>query len=512
MQAEVPVLSLISAGLSLVPLVFYLRASNIAAVAIGCWLCITNIIYALDALVWALDANIWASVWCDISTSFITGSHIALPAACLCICIHLERLASFCHISTAVAKRRRILIESLICFGLPVVYVALHLVVQPRRYDLYEGFGCRPATYPAIVAIFLVWIPPLVLAFGTIIFAGIAWRHFLVHGVYFSRNGARSSVTSLTCNMYIRLVGMAILEVALSITMMAVAMWYMLSPGLATMSDMSRNLDEVLIWGSDVMTGRIRMVLIVEWAGVVIQSFVFFGLFACRKDVVDQTWEAIDSCRRHFRRRRKVINLGEGRSFNVSTDTSAPVLPVAILDFTVAEKSSSTDGGQGLSTDKVLPPIPPRPPPLDLADMGEMIDNVAMMDPTLLPLDSPSGRSAIASSHNSLESNFDPRQLVLPPGEWPRPPSVIPVRFSRRSSSMGLDPVWAKRPFSGSTRSILVQSQVLVTPLPAALPRRGPQQSYSKIAQTTRVSMYGGGQGDLINGYTKFTPSSTTFI
>ena len=90
--------------------------------------------------------------------------------------------------STSVAKRRRILFEWLMCFGLPTVYAALRacllqipsslfiheplidLIVQPRRFDVYANFGCRPATYPSLVALFLVWIPPLALSFATLIF------------------------------------------------------------------------------------------------------------------------------------------------------------------------------------------------------------------------------------------------------------------------------------------------------------------------------------------------------
>ena len=209
MYPEIPVLSFISAALTLVPLIWYLRARNIAAVAIGIWLSVTNLTYAVDALVWGEDTDIKAEVWCDIgklfhplppilteglskATVFITGSRIALPAACLSICIHLERLASFSsQTSTSQAKRRRIIFECLMCFGMPVVYILLRafslnlcvlllkytaylldLVVQPRRFNLFYGFGCRPATYPTVATIFLVMIPPLLLTVATIVYAG----------------------------------------------------------------------------------------------------------------------------------------------------------------------------------------------------------------------------------------------------------------------------------------------------------------------------------------------------
>ncbi|KIK94948.1 hypothetical protein PAXRUDRAFT_780740 [Paxillus rubicundulus Ve08.2h10] len=451
MQAEIPVLSLVSAGLVLTPLVWYLRAHNIAAVAIGAWLSVTNIIYAVDALIWAGDPDFKAPLWCDICRFllFITGSRIALPAACLCICIHLERLASFCQISTPAVTRRRISFECLMCFGLPVVYIVLHLIVQPRRFDLFDGFGCRPATYPAVATIFLVWIPPFLLAVATTLYAVTAWRHFLVHGVQFSRDGTRS----LARNMYIRLIGMALLELGLSIALTTVTMWYTLSPGLAPLADMPRHLNQVLMWGPDAMTGTIETVLMVEWIGVVVQSAVFFGLFACRTGVLHQAWHIVRPFRELFRNRHGDAFLGQGIAIRSSTSTSARVLPITTLDFTAATNTSSTESRHGHSIEKSLPstPNPPRPPSL----AGEALEGaeIFVIDLALLPLESPSRSPAAASSHNSVESNFDPRQLVLPSYEWPQPPSSIPVRPPRRSSSMGYVPKQGGRfevPFTGS--------------------------------------------------------------
>lgn len=66
MHPEIPVLCFVSVTLSLAPLFWYLRARNIAALAIGIWLSITNLTYAVNALAWAENADIKASVWCDI--------------------------------------------------------------------------------------------------------------------------------------------------------------------------------------------------------------------------------------------------------------------------------------------------------------------------------------------------------------------------------------------------------------------------------------------------------------
>ena len=121
----------------------------------------------------------------------------------------------------------------------------------------------------------------------------MAWRHFLVHGVQFY--GKRGSISSLTRNLYLRLVGMALLEAVLSAVVVAVVMWGVLSPGLAPTGKMPRNLNEVLAWGPEAIPSNVRTVLEIEWSVTVVQSAVFFGLFACRMEVVREGWELIRS-------------------------------------------------------------------------------------------------------------------------------------------------------------------------------------------------------------------------
>ncbi|KAI5993240.1 pheromone A receptor-domain-containing protein [Pisolithus albus] len=442
LQASLSAFSFLLATLVLTPLTCYFRASNIAAVAVGGWLSVVNVIYAVDALIWAGDADIKAPLWCDISSSFITASHFALPAACLCICIHLERLASFSHTSVFVTKRPRILFEYTTCFVLPMVYTAIHLIVQPRRFDLYEGFGCRPATFPSVASIFLVWVPPMILSIGAVGYAATAAWHFLVQGVHFSRDNGRPSASSLTCNMYVRLVGMAVVQVLFSIVTAALGMWYTLSSGVLPFSKMSRNFDEVLIWDSNAITPTVRAVLLVEWIGVMVQSALFFGLFALRKDFIEkgvgQMRAMPDTVKSWLLRAPGRGRTGSGSLMDSAVRTPSPILPVTILDSAVDVDKSSNESRRGPSIvpEELSSPEstlrPTRPPSLDLGrwdgDVAVVVvDSSELLDPTLLPLESPSGFSTIPSSHNSLDSGFDPHRVVLPLEDWPKPPVTIPV-------------------------------------------------------------------------------------
>jgi pheromone a factor receptor len=70
MQTEIPVLSFISAVLVLFPLPWYCRAGNIAAMSIGMWLFVVNVINAIDALQWTGAYQIPFLFWCDLSECF----------------------------------------------------------------------------------------------------------------------------------------------------------------------------------------------------------------------------------------------------------------------------------------------------------------------------------------------------------------------------------------------------------------------------------------------------------
>jgi hypothetical protein len=314
-------------------------------------------------------------------------------------------------------------------------------------------------------------VPPLLLTVATIVCAGtfcplnsetlhpystagVAWRHFLVHGVQFYEK--RNSISSLTRNLYLRLVGMALLEAVFSAVLVAIVMWVALSPGLTPIGNMSRDLSEVLIWGPEAITDTVRTELEIEWSVTVVQSVLFFGLFACRIEVVHEGRELVRSFLQLLRRPHPSAMLGRdtsersstryaesliGPTFtNMSASISVPTLPITEVDLSLVIQSASMLTPYGQSLDKSLPstPGPSRPPSL-VEDAPEDVV-ISAVAPAMIPLESPSRASAIASSHNSLESNFDPSWFVLPLDAWPRTPTSIPARLPRRSLDVEYNP------------------------------------------------------------------------
>lgn len=70
MHPEFAPIAFLAAFLLAIPLIWHWRSGNIAILSIVAWLFVTDMIYAVDAIVWAGNVDIRAPVWC-ISTKLI---------------------------------------------------------------------------------------------------------------------------------------------------------------------------------------------------------------------------------------------------------------------------------------------------------------------------------------------------------------------------------------------------------------------------------------------------------
>ncbi|KAF7326987.1 Pheromone B beta 1 receptor [Mycena sanguinolenta] len=225
MHPEFAPIAFISAFSLFLALPWHWRARNVATLSIIAWLFVTNIIYAVDAIIWSDSVAIVGLTWCDITVKLIIGGNFALPAACLCVCLHLEQVSSVRTVQvTAMDKRRRQIFEACMCFGLPMIFMALHYVVQGHRFDIIEDYGCRPSTYYSIPGIFIVWVPPLVMATASLILAGLALRHFIRRRITFAAH-LSANHSALTTSRYLRLLLMSVLQMIWSIAITIFTLW-----------------------------------------------------------------------------------------------------------------------------------------------------------------------------------------------------------------------------------------------------------------------------------------------
>ncbi|KAG8857217.1 hypothetical protein FRB96_005892 [Tulasnella sp. 330] len=213
MRIQLPIMSFLVLPLLLLPLHAQWRTRNIPTITIVVALFFTNLTRGVNTIVWAGSVVPKLRVWCDITTKFIIGVQVAIPAASLCITKHLESIASLRQtIETAQDKRRRKIFEICMCGVLPCIIMALHYVVQGHRFDIAEDFGCIATVYISWPAILIVYIPPLALGFASFIYATLAFYWFIKRRDQFTQH-LRSNSTGLSTSRYARLMALAVTQV-----------------------------------------------------------------------------------------------------------------------------------------------------------------------------------------------------------------------------------------------------------------------------------------------------------
>nr|QQL12042.1 mating-type protein ste3.3 [Hypsizygus marmoreus] len=309
-HVELPIGAFVSALLVLIPLPWHWRARNVPTLSIIAWLFISNVIFGVNSVVWAGNVRIVAPVWCDIVTKFQIGSTMSLPACCLCLCIHLERIASVRYVQTTHGqKRRRMLFDLALCWGLPLIYMALHYIVQGHRYDIVEDFGCRPAVYTSVQSILILWALPLLVVFLTMILASISLVHFFRRRLAFARH-LRDSNSALTTSRYFRLMAMAIVQMFWGLVVMSIHVWFTCRNGLRPWTgwtDVHSNFSRVGVFPSRLIPPDILRWTHFTWWTVPISSIFFFAFFSFGDDAVKEYKACFQWITPLFRRKNETI-------------------------------------------------------------------------------------------------------------------------------------------------------------------------------------------------------------
>ncbi|KAJ6451996.1 pheromone receptor Rcb2 B43 [Mycena vitilis] len=346
MRPEFAPIAFISAFSLLLPLPWHWRARNVATLSIMLWLFVTNMIYAIDALIWAGNVNIVATVWCDITTKLIVGSNFALPAACLCICMHLEQVASVRMARTTAAdKRRRQIFELAMCFGLPIVYMALHFVVQGHRFDIMEDYGCRPTVYFSIASIFLLTLPPILLSVASLVYGGIALRHFINRRISFAAH-LDSSHSALTTSRYFRLMLMSMLEMIWSISVTSYTLWFTtisipIRP-YTSWADVHSNFSRIDTFVTFLLPQNIITAYYFLWWLVPISTLAFVAMFAFGRDAVEEYTRCLVVVRNLVFRRTPGSAQAKENPFGTLKDTGAARTAIELPSFDPKRKPSAT--------------------------------------------------------------------------------------------------------------------------------------------------------------------------
>lgn len=164
--------------IDLPPLIWHVRNRNTAAASLVGWIVLHNFLAFLNLLIWPtddFDGRYVGQGLCDVEVKLQVARAVALPAASLCIVRALANVMNTnksLSVPTKTQRRRAIILDLVYCFGLPLIMMFFHYIVQPNRYFLAGVSGCTPSFYASWLSIVLLNVPPLILSLANAYYAG----------------------------------------------------------------------------------------------------------------------------------------------------------------------------------------------------------------------------------------------------------------------------------------------------------------------------------------------------
>nr|AGG68690.2 putative pheromone receptor [Flammulina velutipes] len=201
----------------MIPLPWHLQAWNVGTCALMLWAGLACLNYFINAILWNDNFLNVAPIWCDISTRFIIALNIAIPLCSLCINRRLYHIATVERVNIVSKDRRREVIGDIfICLGIPLLHVALAIVYQGNRFNIYENYGCTPALYNTWVMLVLHNVPPILVGCVSFVYCTLSIIAFKAHQSAFT-DIIQQTRAGLNRNRYFRLMAIAAADIAFTV-------------------------------------------------------------------------------------------------------------------------------------------------------------------------------------------------------------------------------------------------------------------------------------------------------
>ena len=173
-----PLLALSTLILDTPPLIWHIRNRNIAAAALVVWFMIINLFNFVNPLIWPTDdVGHWfrGYILCDVEIKLFPASYVGVVGSLIGIMRNLAKILDTKHTVLAPTKaqrQRQQLIDILLCFGFPSIFMGLHYVVQQYRYWIAGVTGCITPYHQSWMSVALIFIWPPVLSGVVLYYCG----------------------------------------------------------------------------------------------------------------------------------------------------------------------------------------------------------------------------------------------------------------------------------------------------------------------------------------------------
>ncbi|KAJ7482124.1 pheromone B alpha 1 receptor [Mycena galericulata] len=268
---------------SSIPLTWHLEAWNTGTCLYMIWTGVACLIFFIDSIVWSGNVIDWSPTWCDLSTHFLNGFNLAIPACSLCINRRLYQIVSVRNVGRTQSTKRNlktILIDLAICLLLPLLQIPLC-----HRYNIFEDVGCLGETFETPVSIILFHVPPILLGLVSAIYCG---KNHCIKASYHRRAEFKELLSlhnNLNLNRYVRLMLLASTDLFITTPLACWVLWVNvgvngLSPWISwkdTHSNFSR-VERIpgILWRADPLI--VASLETLRWATIAC-ALIFFAYF-----------------------------------------------------------------------------------------------------------------------------------------------------------------------------------------------------------------------------------------
>ncbi|KAJ3776341.1 pheromone receptor [Lentinula raphanica] len=298
-----PILSFLAIVVSFIPFPWHYRARNIGTCSYMLSTGLYSLVEFINSIIWADNVNNVAPVWCDISAQTIIGASVGITSSTLVISRQLYNISTMSGRSTTPQERRReTIINCIIAFGLPLLVMALHFIVQPRRFDIFEEIGCQPATFNTVAAYILYSMWPVLIGLCSCVYSVLTLRNFYNHRVEFAKVASTNS--GMSPSRYIRLMLLVFVDMFCNTPIGVFAIIVASRAVVLPFSALSESVDfakidlvPASVWKADRLSRA--AVEINHWVPVFC-SFVFFVFFGFAEEAKKNYQKAYESLKRLF--------------------------------------------------------------------------------------------------------------------------------------------------------------------------------------------------------------------
>ncbi|KAE8449135.1 hypothetical protein EG329_008519 [Mollisiaceae sp. DMI_Dod_QoI] len=351
-----PFFALLGIFVTYLPLRSFWAHSNVPTVSIVIATNIINLITFLNAIIWSNDD--WASWWpgyglCDVEALLRYPITIAL-ASSLCglskgLADCLDTDNARVH-QTAAMRRRKLVLDILFCWGIPVLQMALHYVIQAGRFQIYPVFGCSDVidnSWPTIVII-MIWCP--IFTFVNMYYAVLLLIRLRKHRRTIS-SALTTTGSGFAARKYLKLIIITLSLIVIYLPTQLLFFFEQLPTQLVSYS-WSR-IHDPISWNpiEYLHTGDASSVQYHSWSGVA-TAFLLFVYFGFNDDAVDtyRSWMVVFGFAhiwpslKHSREMRREMDRRGSSSTRVSLSSSLDIVGKVMKYFDEDARKGSTGG------------------------------------------------------------------------------------------------------------------------------------------------------------------------